>query len=165
MGDLEFSDNLGRKFLHQPKSVFWFIDNEENAFRIQFKKHDSRISLDRYDISVVMRCCKPEQNAIMYIEYLNWGIFSVIIYNSSFDDNQQLVHMRIADLEFNSEIFDSYDNRGPSCTWQRFNENAYRFKLTDNMGDLELLDYLGRKFLHQPHSVFWFIDNEENADA
>ncbi|MED6183669.1 hypothetical protein PIB30_039877 [Stylosanthes scabra] len=59
-GDVELPDYLGRKFLHQPERVFWFIDNTENAFRIQFKKHDSRIWLGRYDISVVMRCCKPE---------------------------------------------------------------------------------------------------------
>ncbi|MED6208576.1 hypothetical protein PIB30_046580 [Stylosanthes scabra] len=58
-GDVELPHYLGRKFLHRPERVFWFIDNAENAFRIQFKKRDSRIWLDHYDISVVMRCCKP----------------------------------------------------------------------------------------------------------
>ncbi|MED6183670.1 hypothetical protein PIB30_039878 [Stylosanthes scabra] len=55
----------------------------------------------------------PQPNPLMYVgkslaKHLQEHIKCT--YGISFDDNQQLVHMRIADLAFDSGIFDSYDN-------------------------------------------------------
>ncbi|MED6138940.1 hypothetical protein PIB30_079213 [Stylosanthes scabra] len=71
MIDVELPDYLGRKFMMRPETVFWFINNAENAFPIHIKKHHGRVWLDAHDLRVVMRCCKPERNSMMSIEYLN----------------------------------------------------------------------------------------------